>query len=305
MIMPAMNCGNAFGSRIRRNEPITIQEANGVLSATYQDSTVWGLRDTCIIIMMVSFGLSVKQLIALDICNYDPQAGTLLVASPKPTSIHLRTPVQSALNRWIEARGLEAGPLFNRILWPHNISPKLLQENAIIKLLNKRTRRAGLRPFSPSDVASTHSLLTSGEWNSAATPTIELFCLTEQCDSTMGRLILSFTPNPLLTKVAGDEASRLLVRFLTQYKPSRRAVLKHNLDLLANELSANLRDSATFDWCSINPSRLPSRESLALRFGIRQANAMRTTFHGLLRVGLRLGVFDEPTYDNFRKALMG
>ena len=114
--------------RIRRNEPITLQEANGVLSATYQDSSVRGLRDTSIITLMVSFGLSVKQLVGLDVGNYDPKAGTLLVASPTPTSIHLRTPVQSALNRWIEARGLEAGPLFNRILRPHNISPKPLQK---------------------------------------------------------------------------------------------------------------------------------------------------------------------------------
>lgn len=183
------------------------------------------------------------------------------------------------MNRWLGARGLVAGPLFNKIVRPHNISPKPLQKSDIIGLLNKRTTLAGLRPFSPSDVAGTHSLLTSGGWNSSSTPTIELFCLPEHSDSTEGRRILSFTPSPTL--VAGDKASRLLARFLARFIPSPRAALKHNLDLLANEMSANLSDSVTFDWCSINPSRLPSGESLVLRFGKRQANAIRTTFHSL------------------------
>jgi len=285
-----------------RREPITLQEANGILLAANRDSSICGRRDSCIIVLMVSFGFRARQLISLRLADYNPRKGSLIVGSPVGRLLHLRAPVRTLMNQWIRIRGSAAGPLFNKITQSRFNTIRPLGRSDISYMLARRVSEAELRPFSIFDVVHTHSLMTYGVWESGTDPSTEAFILVQTMDPATRRFRLSFETNSAIMNKSGIDAARLLVRFLSHHTRRRRAVMKHNLDLLANEITGNT-EAATLDWCRLAAGKLPSLQSLTLRFTRRKANAIANVFYDLLKVALAMGVYDELACNEFRNAL--
>ncbi len=91
------------------------------LAESRQDAK--GIRDTAILHLLCDLGLRRGEVVAIDLSDLDLPAGTVGVVGKgklQKQKLTLPQPTAKALERWIEYRGLEPGPLF----WNHDRAGK-------------------------------------------------------------------------------------------------------------------------------------------------------------------------------------
>ena len=146
-----------------------------------------GTRDAAIISMMYAAGLRRDEVVKLDIDNYDPETGKLVLTGRrnKQRTAYITNGAADALNDWLTIRGAQPGSLFVEV----DKSGKVLTEResmmvkpfrkirgvevpnkkagqmiyrggamtsqAIYNMLFKRSEEAGIKNFSPHDMRRT------------------------------------------------------------------------------------------------------------------------------------------------------
>lgn len=78
-----------------------------------------GKRDLCVVCLLYFCGLRRKEVVALDLADWNPETGQLMILGKhryeKERAPDPNAETAEALERWIEARGSEPGPLFVRL----------------------------------------------------------------------------------------------------------------------------------------------------------------------------------------------
>jgi integrase/recombinase XerC len=111
------------------------------------DGSAAGVRNLALVRLLHDLGLRRGEVESLDLEHYDPSRGQLAVKGKgKLERIRLSVPgpVRTALDAWIQIRGLDPGPLFLRLDRAHRGGDRRLRADGIHELLGALGRRAGL-----------------------------------------------------------------------------------------------------------------------------------------------------------------
>src|SRR3970282_477350 len=129
-------------------------ELDALITRCASDPTPAGARDAAIIAVMDAAGRRREEVSALDLADYDPEAGRLRVLGKrhKERTSYLLNGASKALADWLVVRGDEPGPLFLPVQKGGQIEPRRMTTPAVYNLLHKRAREAGVSNFSPHDL---------------------------------------------------------------------------------------------------------------------------------------------------------
>lgn len=117
-----------------------------------------GRRDAAIVAVGYGCGLRRAELARLELADYRPEPGALLVRHGKGNKerlVYLPAGAHAALRAWLTRRGAEPGPLFVAVRKGDHLTDRALTDQAIYYILQKRQQEAGLRHFTPHDLRRT------------------------------------------------------------------------------------------------------------------------------------------------------
>jgi site-specific recombinase XerD len=113
------------------------------------------VRDAALLAVLYGGGLRRSEVAALQVDDYNPQTGELRVRSGKGRKA-LPGGARGALEAWLEVRAqvlpLEEGPLFVPVLKSGRLLPKGITDQAVLAMLMKRAKQAGVKHLSPHDL---------------------------------------------------------------------------------------------------------------------------------------------------------
>ena len=129
-------------------------EITALMAACENDPTPAGARDAALIALAYSCGLRREELAGLELADYDPRTGVLVVrgTGSKERTAYLVNGAAQAMADWLTLRGNQAGALFHPINKGGHILPQAMTPQAVYNLLQKRADEAGVKEFSPHDL---------------------------------------------------------------------------------------------------------------------------------------------------------
>lgn len=148
----------AIGETLPAGRELAPGEISALLASCESDPTNAGARDGAIIALLYSCGLRREETVTLDMEDYDPETGKLIIRGKrrKERTAYIENGAALALGDWLAIRGEEPGPLF----WPINKAGKLstrrMTTQAVYNMLQKRAEQAGVKSFSPHDFRRTY-----------------------------------------------------------------------------------------------------------------------------------------------------
>ena len=156
----AADVGSIKGETLPAGRSIAPGELAAMMDACTNDPTPAGARDGAIIALLYSCGLRRAELVALDLADYDAQAGVLKVRGKgnKERLAHVVAGAAAAVADWLAVRGGEPsrpGALFLTIRKDGHVLGERLTTQAIYKMLAKRAKQAGVKELSPHDFRRT------------------------------------------------------------------------------------------------------------------------------------------------------
>jgi site-specific recombinase XerD len=145
------------GETIPAGRELTAGEILALMAGCENDPSPAGARDAAIIGLMYTGGLRREEVITLDLANYDPESGRLVILGKrqKERTAYLINGAADALADWLAIRGAAAGPLFLAINKGGAIQPGRLTPQAVYNILAKRAAAASVAEFSPHDLRRT------------------------------------------------------------------------------------------------------------------------------------------------------
>jgi len=112
-------------------------------------------RDVALLAVLYGAGLRRAEVVALDVADYDAEAGVLNVRRAKgrrQRGVHLPNGTGEALDGWLTLRGTEPGPLLCPVDKAGRVTLRALTPQSIFDRLRHLGARAGLVAFSPRDL---------------------------------------------------------------------------------------------------------------------------------------------------------
>ncbi len=121
-----------------------------------------GVRDAAFLGVLYGSGLRRSEAVALDAGDYNAENGALTVKRGKGRKAritYLPTGAREAMSVWLELRqqvlAEDAGPLFLPVLKSGRIVVRRLTDQAVLTILVKRAKQAGVKHLSPHDLRRT------------------------------------------------------------------------------------------------------------------------------------------------------
>ncbi len=177
----ATDVQSVTSSRLPTGRELENYEIRGLINACLndEDNPTLGIRDAAIISLMYSSGLRRAEVVTLDLGDINLSKGELRVIGKrnKERKAYLAKGAVRAVNKWIELRGIEPGPLFYSVNRGGNIirhrkerlsseekkqgkKPKhiiaRLSDQSIYYIFDKRAKQAGLiNKTTPHDMRRT------------------------------------------------------------------------------------------------------------------------------------------------------
>ena len=136
---------------------LTEGEKAALMAVCENDSTPAGVRDAAIIGMALIAGLRRHELAGLDLADYDPESGKLVIRGKgnKERTGYLNNGAARAMADWLAVRGNQEGALFQPVNKGGRILPQRITPQAVYNLLDKRGKQAGIANFSSHDLRRT------------------------------------------------------------------------------------------------------------------------------------------------------
>ena len=155
------------GNSLPAGRALTQGELDALFRDCGEDATPAGVRDCAMLALMRVGGLRRAEVCTLDLADYTPATGALVVKGKrnKKRIVYVTNGAAGWLTDWLKIRGLNAGPLFvpvlksGKVLYGDRLSPQ-----AVFKMLGKRADGAGIENVSPHDFRRTFAgdLLDAG-----------------------------------------------------------------------------------------------------------------------------------------------
>ena len=161
----AVDLRSVRGETIPAGRALARDEVTALLDACARDTTQAGIRDGALIATLLGTGLRRFEAVALDLADYTPATGELLVRKGKGRKgriVYVAGGARSALDDYLTLRGVDAGPLF---VSTTHAGMHRLTDQAVWKIVQKRAGEAQIAHLSPHDFRRTFitSLLDAGE----------------------------------------------------------------------------------------------------------------------------------------------
>jgi integrase/recombinase XerD len=141
-----------------RGRALSIEEITALMSVCHLDATATGIRDLAAIAILRGTGLRRAELVKLETSDYSPKTGALQVRDGKggkDRTVYLPDGAISYLLSWLEVRGKKAGALLCPIRKGGEIEIRHMTPQAILLILQKRAKEAGVESFTPHDFRRT------------------------------------------------------------------------------------------------------------------------------------------------------
>jgi site-specific recombinase XerD len=155
------------GKREPKGRMITDSEIRALMQVCSADPTPMGARDAAMIAVLRGTGLRRSEVAALNVADYEPQTGAIVVRAGKGNKdrrVYAPSGTVAALDAWLEVRGLGAGALFGRAVRGGRVGERRLADEGVAVILRDRAAAAGVAPFTPHDMRRTYisELLDAG-----------------------------------------------------------------------------------------------------------------------------------------------
>jgi site-specific recombinase XerD len=133
-------------------------ELKSLLAVCSADDSAAGARDAALLALLYGGGLRRSEAVALDVADYDATSGMLMVRHAKGNRqrvVYATNGAADALADWLAVRGSEAGPLFLPVDKAGAVGDHRLTGQAVLYLLRRRARQAGVTHLTPHDLRRT------------------------------------------------------------------------------------------------------------------------------------------------------
>jgi len=153
----AANVESVKGSTLPAGRALTSGEIAALLDACASDPTNAGARDAAMIALLRAVGLRRAEVCALDLADYNPADGLLIIQGKgqKERTAYITNGAADALADWLAVRGSEPGPLFCPVNKGGRILRGRLTTESVYALLRKRAGQAGVSKLTPHDFRRT------------------------------------------------------------------------------------------------------------------------------------------------------
>ncbi len=134
------------------------EEIRALIEACDRDESILGVRDAALIAILRGAGLRRAEAVKLRLADFDEDTGALEVVRGKGGKyrrVYLPEVAIARVNVWLETRGDEPGALLCPIRRGGHIKYNHMTPQAVLWILQKRSREANLQPFSPHDFRRT------------------------------------------------------------------------------------------------------------------------------------------------------
>nr|WP_324293460.1 site-specific integrase [Moorena producens] len=149
-----------------RGRALTQTEITALIKVCASDTTNQGARDTALIGILRGAGLRRAEVVKLEVRDFDGSTGALEVRQGKggkdrtvylpENAIAKRRLCRIAfVNDWLNTRGSQPGALLCPILKGGQIQNRNMTPQAVLLILQKRAKQAGVESFSPHDFPRT------------------------------------------------------------------------------------------------------------------------------------------------------
>ncbi len=145
------------GSTLPRGRALSAGELRALFDACAGDPSPAGARDAALLALLYA-GLRRSEAVALDLADYDPQAGALTVRAGKghkDRTTYTDDGGREALADWLAIRGQEPGPLLYPVRKGGRLERRRLSGDAVLEVLRRRAEQAHVSGFSPHDLRRT------------------------------------------------------------------------------------------------------------------------------------------------------
>lgn len=146
------------GSRLLAGREHTPKELEDAVAACMRDKSPAGVRDAAIIALQYNLGLRRAECPSLDLSDYSPTSQTILVkgkGDKERLGYTVDKGASAAIAGWLDARGLNPGPLFCPVTRDGKVILRRLTDQAIYNAISRRGREAGISNFSPHNLRRT------------------------------------------------------------------------------------------------------------------------------------------------------
>jgi site-specific recombinase XerD len=147
------------GQTLPRGRALTSGELRTLFAAAAEElHATTRARDVALLAVLYGAGLRRAEVVALDVADYDAQAGVLSVRRAKgrrQRAVFVPSGTREALHAWLALRGAEPGPLLCPVDKAGRVTLRSLTPQSIFDRLRRLGARAGLARFSPHDLRRT------------------------------------------------------------------------------------------------------------------------------------------------------
>ncbi len=146
------------GSKGLKGRALTRDEIAALLSVCQKDSTPSGVRDAALIAILRGSGVRRRELVNLDLKDFDPSTGALEVKDGKggkDRTVYLSSQAIRVVLNWLAVRGDAPGPLLCPVNKGKRVTLRRLTSQAVLFILQKRGEEAGVAAFSTHDFRRT------------------------------------------------------------------------------------------------------------------------------------------------------
>ena len=149
----ARDVRGARGSRLPRGRAVGAEEWRRLFREIAHEPSPMRERDTTLVALAYTGGFRRAELVALDLADYDRDAGRLRVLGKgnKERAVFVSNGARDALHAWLRVRGPAAGPLLLPVDRHGHVRARRLTEQTVYDRLRYLAERAGVAAFSPHD----------------------------------------------------------------------------------------------------------------------------------------------------------
>ena len=163
----AADIKNVRGDSPLRGRVLKTSEIAALLQDCLNDGDLIGVRDAALIAVLSGSGLRRSEMVALNLGDFDPENSSLLVRlgkGGKSRTVYLPLGAVSALDAWLTVRGDAPGALISPVIRGGRVEIRRITDQAVMVILRKRAKSAGVASFSPHDFRRTFitNLLSAG-----------------------------------------------------------------------------------------------------------------------------------------------
>lgn len=154
-------------NRELRGRALSEEEIKALVEVCQQDKSKTGRRDEAMLAILLGTGLRRTEVVNLNLLDFDPSTGALRIIDGKGgknRTVYLPKSASLVVQQWLKYRGVKNGPLLYPISKGKRVMKRRMTDQAVLYILQKRGKEAGIESFSPHDCRRTFisNLLDAG-----------------------------------------------------------------------------------------------------------------------------------------------